>query len=47
MYEEALKQHIDMPITTAVYKILYENLSPSDAMTALMTRDLKSEEHNV
>lgn len=47
VYEEALKQHIDMPITTAVYKILYENLSPSDAMTALMTRDLKSEEHNV
>ena len=47
VYEEAKRQHIEMPITTAVYKVLYEGLSPEEAITALMMRDLKSEEHNI
>ncbi|MCA9772036.1 MAG: NAD(P)-dependent glycerol-3-phosphate dehydrogenase [Myxococcales bacterium] len=32
-----------MPITEAIYRILYENLPVSDAMRALMTRDPRSE----
>ena len=34
---------VELPITEAVYKVIKENLSPRDAMHALMTRDLKSE----
>lgn len=44
VYEEAQKQHIDMPITSAVYAVLYKDVDPRDAITALMSRDLKSEE---
>lgn len=45
VYEEAVKRGIDMPITGAVYKVLYEDGRPQDALTALMKRDLKSEEY--
>ena len=34
---------VDMPIVAAVYKILYEELSPKDAIKKLMTRELKDE----
>jgi len=34
---------VDMPISRAVYEVLYENLSPKDAVFQLMTRDLKDE----
>jgi glycerol-3-phosphate dehydrogenase (NAD(P)+) len=34
---------VDMPIVTAVYKILYEGLAPKDAIKKLMTRELKDE----
>lgn len=34
---------VELPITEAVYKVIKENLSPKEAMYALMTRDLKSE----
>ena len=34
---------IDMPITTAVYDVLYNNLKPQDAVRNLMTRDRKFE----
>lgn len=34
---------IDMPITTAVYDVLYNNLKPQEAVKKLMTRDLKFE----
>ena len=44
VYEEAKERHIDMPITTAVYHVLYENSIPDQEITALMHRDLKSEE---
>ncbi len=34
---------VDMPIVTAAYKILYENLAPKEAIKKLMTRELKDE----
>jgi glycerol-3-phosphate dehydrogenase (NAD(P)+) len=34
---------VDMPIVTAVYKILYEGLAPKEAVKTLMTRELKDE----
>ena len=34
---------IDMPITTAVYDVLYNGLKPQDAVKKLMTRDRKFE----
>lgn len=44
VYEEALKNHISMPITSEVYKVLYENEKPSEAIHRLMNRELKSED---
>ena len=44
VYEEAKKHNIDMPITNAVYGVLYEGKKPQDAIVSLMKRDLKSEE---
>ncbi len=35
--------HIDLPITTAVYKILFEGIDPRDVLYELMTRDPKDE----
>jgi glycerol-3-phosphate dehydrogenase len=32
-----------MPISHAVYSVLYEGLSPKEAVFQLMTRDLKDE----
>jgi glycerol-3-phosphate dehydrogenase (NAD(P)+) len=32
-----------MPITETVYRILYEGLSPKDAVTELMLRETKPE----
>lgn len=43
IYEEALKLNISMPITEQVYRVLYEDISPKEAVKALMSRDLKSE----
>ncbi len=34
---------VEMPISHAVYRILYEGLSPKEAVYQLMTRDLKQE----
>lgn len=44
VYEEALKNHISMPITAEVYKVLYENAKPSEAIANLMNRELKAED---
>lgn len=46
VYEEAKKQGIEMPITNAVYDVLYNGRDPYDAINELMHRDLKSEEHS-
>lgn len=44
IHEVALKNHIEMPITNEVYKILYEGKEPSLSAKDLMLRDLKAEE---
>jgi glycerol-3-phosphate dehydrogenase (NAD(P)+) len=41
--ELARRYKVDMPITEAVYSVLFENLSPREAVTSLMTRPLKAE----
>lgn len=43
IYQEAIKLNISMPITEQVYRVLYENVSPQEAVKALMSRDLKPE----
>lgn len=39
----SIRVNVDMPIAHAVYEVLYEDLSPKDAVFQLMTRDLKDE----
>ncbi len=39
----AKKFKIEMPITEEVYQVLYENKDPFNAISSLMTRDLKNE----
>lgn len=43
IYEESLKQDIEMPITQQVYEIIYNNKDPRQAIKDLMLRDLKRE----
>ena len=42
-YELGKLHNIEMPIVETVYKVLYENLDPQEAVKSLMTRDRKSE----
>ena len=42
-YELSKKYNVDMPIVNAVYDMLYNNLSPKEGVSLLMTRDKKSE----
>lgn len=42
-YEISKKYNIEMPITSQIYKVLYENKNPHDAVRDLMTRTPKSE----
>jgi glycerol-3-phosphate dehydrogenase (NAD(P)+) len=42
-YHLALKTRVDMPIVEQVYRVLYENKDPREALRDLMTRDLKRE----
>jgi len=37
------KNNVEMPITHAVYSVLFENVDPQDALRQLMTRNLKEE----
>jgi glycerol-3-phosphate dehydrogenase (NAD(P)+) len=39
----SIRVGVDMPISHAVYGVLYEDLSPKEAVYQLMTRDLKDE----
>jgi glycerol-3-phosphate dehydrogenase (NAD(P)+) len=41
--ELAARHSIDMPITTEMYRVLYEGESPRSALQRLMTRSLKAE----
>ncbi len=43
VYNLSSKLGVEMPISHAVYYILYEGLSPKEAVYQLMTRDLKHE----
>lgn len=43
IHEMALKDHIEMPIITAIYRVLYENEKPSKLIKELMVRPLKKE----
>ena len=42
-YELSLKHKVEMPITRQVYRILFENINPKEALIELMTREPKSE----
>ena len=42
-YELGKRNNVYMPIVETVYKVLYENLDPSEAVKELMTREKKSE----
>lgn len=42
-YQLSKMHNMDMPIVETVYKVLYENLDPREAVIKLMTRDKKSE----
>ena len=39
----AEQAHIDVPITQAIYSILYENLNPREAVKNLLQRAIKEE----
>ncbi len=43
LYNLSRKVGVEMPISHAVYSVLYENLSPKEAVFLLMTRGLKDE----
>ncbi|MEO1022518.1 MAG: NAD(P)H-dependent glycerol-3-phosphate dehydrogenase [Bacteroidota bacterium] len=43
VYEWAKLHHVEMPITSAVYRLLFEGVDPKDALYELMTRDPKDE----
>lgn len=45
VYALSKKQNVDMPITEQVYRVLYENVKPEDAVRALMERSIKAETH--
>ena len=42
-YELGKRNNVYMPIVETVYKVLYENLDPKEAVNNLMTREKKSE----
>jgi len=44
LYDIAIKRGLDLPITKAVYKILYENMSIEESMNTLLSRGLKEED---
>lgn len=45
-YELSKKYNIEMPITRKVYKTLFDNKNPNDAIKELMNRDAKNEWYN-
>ncbi|MCG5102933.1 NAD(P)H-dependent glycerol-3-phosphate dehydrogenase [Oceanobacillus alkalisoli] len=42
-HQIAEEQDVEMPITSGIYHILFENKKPKDAVTQLMTRDKREE----
>ncbi|MGB5983715.1 MAG: NAD(P)H-dependent glycerol-3-phosphate dehydrogenase [Desulfobacterales bacterium] len=43
VYNLSRKRGVEMPISQAIYRVLYEDLAPQQALQQLMTRDLKQE----
>jgi len=43
LYQLARSLDVDMPITEQVYRVIHENLSPQEAVEALLSRDSKPE----
>jgi len=43
VYQLSKKYKVDMPIVTSIYHILYDGMSPIDALTQMMRREKKSE----
>ena len=43
LYQLAKKLNVDMPITEQVYRVLYENLPPQNAVEALLSREPRQE----
>lgn len=43
VHQWSVKNGIEMPITEAVYKVLFKNMNPRDAVEVLMTREAKDE----
>ncbi|MEX1261833.1 MAG: NAD(P)H-dependent glycerol-3-phosphate dehydrogenase [Balneolaceae bacterium] len=43
VYQWAKQNNVEMPITKAVHKVLFENIEPKDALYELMTRNPKEE----
>lgn len=43
VYQLARKMNIEMPITEAVYQVLFEGMNPTDGLYSLMTRNPKEE----
>jgi glycerol-3-phosphate dehydrogenase (NAD(P)+) len=43
LYQLAKRLNVEMPITTQVYRVLYENLPPQAAVEALLSREPRQE----
>ncbi len=43
VHQWSIKNNVEMPITEAVYKVLFKNMDPKDAVNELMTRNAKDE----
>ena len=43
LHELAVEKGFDLPIISSAYKVLFKNLNINDAITLLLTRDLKDE----
>jgi glycerol-3-phosphate dehydrogenase (NAD(P)+) len=43
VYDLSSRLGVEMPICHQVYRILYEDLAPREALSQLMTRGLKQE----
>ena len=46
-YKVGKKLNIDLPITNAIYSVLYQGANPEEAVKALMTRNKKNEMEEV
>ena len=47
VYNLAGRLGVEMPISQEVYRILHEDASPREALTRLMSRDLKHERYDI